>query len=190
LSPGYFLVPRKESFMPAVPKTWGLVLSAICLIAPASTAAIAAGGAGSLDIPQVAGVNAAVDDLTSGVIGDDYPAKWRDVAQDSLLDTWYMYNRECVSWAAFQLNKHGISVRNYGNANNWDDDALRHGYTVDENPTPGSIAQTDAGTLGHVAVVDSATGDTVDVEDYNGRGNGEYLHHTVNKADFKYIHFY
>lgn len=176
--------------MPSVPKTLGTVLSAICLLASSSGVAAAAGGYGSLGGAGLAGARTSDVDPSAGVIGDDYPAIWRDAAQDSTLDTWYMYNRECVSWAAFQLSKHGISVRNYGNANKWDDNALRHGYTVDENPTPGSIAQTDAGTLGHVAVVDSATGDTVDVEDYNGNGKGVYLHHTVKKADYKYIHFY
>lgn len=167
-------------------KTVGAVLSAAALLAPLSGTALAAPGSGSLGTAAQPADTAPV----SAVIGDDYPAVWRDIAQDSTVDTWNMYNRECVSWAAYQLSKHGISVRNYGNANNWDNAAARRGYTVDENPTPGSIAETDAGTLGHVAVVDSATGTTVDVEDYNARGNGQYAHHTVNKADFKYIHFY
>lgn len=164
-----------------------LALSGL-LVLPATPAAVTT-GFGSSSAPHSVALPA--DDVsTAGVIGDDYPAKWRDVAQDSLLDTWNMYNRECVSWAAYQLAKHDVSVRNYGNANNWDDAAQRRGFTVDENPAPGSIAQTDAGRLGHVAVVDSATGDTVDVEDYNGRGDGTYWHHTVKKSDYKYIHFF
>lgn len=172
-------------------KTLGAVLSAAALLAPLSATAVAAPGYGSMSSANLLGDQSAAPTASSApVIGDDYPATWRNIKQDSKLDTWNMYNRECVSWAAYQLNKHGISVRNYGNAKNWDDNAARHGYTVDNVPTPGSIAETDVGTYGHVAVVDSATGDTVEVEDYNWGGDGTYAHHNVNKADFKYIHFY
>ncbi|MFC3454818.1 hypothetical protein [Amycolatopsis speibonae] len=31
---------------------------------------------------------------------DDYPAPWRSAAQDSLLDSWGYYNRECTSFVA------------------------------------------------------------------------------------------
>ena len=171
-------------------KTLGVVLSAAALLAPLSATAVATTGYGSMGTANLLGAQPAPTAPSSAVIGDDYPAVWRDIKQDSTLDTWNMYNRECVSWAAYQLNKHGISVRNYGNAKNWDDDAARHGYTVNDVPTPGSIAETDVGTYGHVAVVDSATGGTVEVEDYNWGGNGTYTHHNVNKADFTYIHFY
>ncbi|AHH98057.1 hypothetical protein GCM10010174_05320 [Kutzneria viridogrisea] len=123
-------------------------------------------------------------------IGDIYPAKWRNIPQDSVVDDWNMYNRECVSWAAFNIDRHGESASNYGDAKYWDDNARQHGYQVDNNPTPGAIAQTDRGTYGHVAIVDSASGNTVTVEDYNWDGTGHYLRHNVNKGDFRYIHFY
>ncbi|WP_432844836.1 CHAP domain-containing protein [Amycolatopsis sp. CA-161197] len=124
------------------------------------------------------------------LIGDNYPAKWRNIPQDSVVDDWNMYNRECVSWAAFTIDRHGESASNYGDAKYWDDNARSHGYRVDNTPTPGSIAQTDAGRYGHVAVVDSVHGSTVTVEDYNWAGDGHYLVHDLDTGDFRYIHFY
>ncbi|WP_103340029.1 CHAP domain-containing protein [Amycolatopsis sp. CA-126428] len=127
---------------------------------------------------------------TAGTIGDIYPAKWRNVPQDSVVDDWNMYNRECVSWAAFNIDRHGESANNYGDAKYWDDNARGDGYRVDNTPTVGAIAQTDNGTYGHVAIVDSVRGGTVTVEDYNWAGDGHYLVHDVNASSFRYIHFY
>ncbi|MFE0020253.1 CHAP domain-containing protein [Amycolatopsis sp. NPDC059021] len=127
---------------------------------------------------------------TAGTIGDIYPAKWRNVPQDSVIDDWNMYNRECVSWAAFTIARHGKSAANYGDAKYWDDNARNNGFRVDNTPTAGSIAQTDNGRYGHVAIVDSVHGDTVTVEDYNWTGDGHYLVHDVKTAAFRYIHFY
>lgn len=126
----------------------------------------------------------------TAAIGDNYPAKWRNVPQDSVVDDWNMYNRECVSWAAFTIARHGQSANNYGDAKYWDDNARNHGYRVDNTPTAGSIAQTDNGRFGHVAVVDSVHGSTVTVEDYNWAGDGHYLVHDVSASSFRYIHFY
>ncbi|MDT8914719.1 CHAP domain-containing protein [Amycolatopsis sp. PS_44_ISF1] len=123
-------------------------------------------------------------------IGDIYPAKWRNAPQDSIVDDWNMYNRECVSWNAYNIARHGKSAANYGNAKYWDDNARQNGFRVDNNPTVGSTAQTDAGQYGHVAIVDSVNGNTVTVEDYNWDGTGHYLQHNINKNDFRYIHFY
>ncbi|SEF37386.1 hypothetical protein SAMN05421837_113216 [Amycolatopsis pretoriensis] len=103
---------------------------------------------------------------TASTIGDIYPAKWRNVPQDSVVDDWNMYNRECVSWAAFTIARHGESANNYGDAKYWDDNARNHGYRVDNKPTAGSIAQTDNGCYGH------------------------YLVHDVSTSSFRYIHFY
>ncbi len=41
---------------------------------------------------------------SSNTSGNDYPAKWADPAQDSVVDTWRMYNRECVSFVAWKLS--------------------------------------------------------------------------------------
>lgn len=123
-------------------------------------------------------------------VGDTYPAKWRNIPQDSVVDDWNMNNRECVSWNAYIIAQHGKSANNYGDAKYWDDNARQNGIRVDSTPTVGATAQTDAGQYGHVALVDSVNGNEVTVEDYNWDGTGHYLQHTINKNDFRYIHFY
>lgn len=39
--------------------------------------------------------------------GDDYPGYLKSAAQDSLVDPWNFYNRECTSFAAWRLNQQG-----------------------------------------------------------------------------------
>src|SRR5690349_9633 len=36
--------------------------------------------------------------------GDDYPPQLKNAAQDSRLDPWREYNRECTSWVAWALH--------------------------------------------------------------------------------------
>ena len=122
--------------------------------------------------------------------GDDYPASLRDHPQDSLVDPWGYYSRECVSFAAWRvLARNGIKVDFAGNAYQWAGWARRHGYVVDRTPTPGSVAWTDAGRLGHVAVVKGTYGDWLVVEEYNYVFRGTYAHRLVRRSDFTaYLH--
>lgn len=71
--------------------------------------------------------------------------------------TWYVASRIAVP-------------SNWGNANTWDNLAPASGWTVSSVPTPGSIAQTDRGSEGHVAVVEavSADGTMIKYSDMNG----------------------
>ncbi|MEV0068613.1 CHAP domain-containing protein [Amycolatopsis sp. NPDC050768] len=156
----------------------------------APTPATATATAAARPMSMAARLGTLAPSAKANLIGDNYPAKWLNIPQDSVVDDWNMYNRECVSWAAFTIDRHGESASNYGDAKYWDDNARKHGYRVDNTPTPGSIAQTDAGRYGHVAVVDSVHGSTVTVEDYNWAGDGHYLVHDLTKGDFRYIHFY
>ncbi|WP_326836122.1 CHAP domain-containing protein [Amycolatopsis rhabdoformis] len=158
--------------------------------APASVASTATATAAARPLSMAATLGTLAPSAQVNLIGDNYPAKWRNIPQDSVVDDWNMYNRECVSWAAFTIDRHGESASNYGDAKYWDDNARKHGYRVDNTPTPGSIAQTDAGRYGHVAIVDSVHGSTVTVEDYNWNGDGHYLVHDLTKSDFRYLHFY
>lgn len=71
--------------------------------------------------------------------------------------TWYVASR--------------ISIpRNWGNANTWDTYARASGWTVSSRPVPGAIAQTRAGGLGHVAIVEevSPDGSQIKYSDMNG----------------------
>jgi surface antigen len=173
--------------------TRGLLAAATVALALATAPAAAATPAGA---PHTTESMASLLGTTrpsavpASTVGDTYPARWRNIPQDSVVDDWNMYNRECVSWNAYIVAQHGRSASNYGNAKYWDDNARGNGIRVDSTPTVGSTAQTDAGQFGHVALVDSVNGDQVTVEDYNWDGTGHYLQHTVSRNDFRYIHFY
>ncbi|MBG6058650.1 putative cell wall-binding protein/surface antigen [Cryobacterium sp. MP_M5] len=124
---------------------------------------------------------------------DDYPAQWRDVPQDSVFDTWREYNRECTSFAAWRLHsRNGFEMPFYDDASGWGADALARGYTVDMNPTVGSIAWW---SYGHLAWVESVNaGGTVTVEAFNWRtptGHDGAYHESTYAASAVsgYIHF-
>ena len=108
---------------------------------------------------------------TGHVIGNDYPYRYNTAG----VDPWNFFKGQCTSFAAWRARsvKH-VGFTNYykgqhwGNANHWDDAARAAGVTVASRPRPGDIAQSDAGTYGHVAYVAkvNANGSFV-VEEYN-----------------------
>ncbi|HEX8581258.1 MAG TPA: CHAP domain-containing protein, partial [Acidimicrobiales bacterium] len=140
--------------------------------------------------------------------GDDYPYRSATCADTGQVDgycpssTWYLGGnwyegfgfayRNCTSWVAWRMNGvNGIAFTNtmrggrWGNANHWDDNARALGYTVSSSPARGAIAQTDAGTFGHVAWVESVNGDgTVTIEEYNRSLTGTYGRRTVAAGSF------
>ncbi len=60
----------------------------------------------------------------------------------------------CTYWAALQRINAGDPIPNsWGNANTWAERARKMNYLVDHSPAEGSIMQTSAGELGHVAYV-------------------------------------
>lgn len=67
-----------------------------------------------------------------------------------------------------------------GNANTWDTNGKNAGYTIDQIPEVGDIAQSDYGKYGHVGVVESVEKDStgkiiqIQVSEYNGAGTGAY----------------
>jgi surface antigen len=118
-----------------------------------------------------------------------YPAEWCNAAQDSLIDSWGMYNRECVSWAAWRRADIGRPIPGgWGNANQWANAARAAGYTVDNTPQVGAIAQTDAGPYGHVAIVEAIQGSDVIVSEMNYDDAGHYRLGTYAASYFDYIH--
>lgn len=132
----------------------------------------------------------------SGVIGDDYPDRWRHLDPDSHIDDWGMYVRYCTSFVAHRLsstNKFELP-RAYGNAEAWGGRARSEGYTVDNHPSRGSVAWSAASSenwgYGHVAWVAAVNGDMVTVEEYNYGKRNAYNSRTVHKSAFTgYIHF-
>jgi surface antigen len=108
----------------------------------------------------------------SGVIGNNYPYS----GQTSGVDRWNMYKGQCTSFAAWRIESvhHVRGFTNWykgahwGNANSWDNAARATGVTVSSRPHVGDIAQSDAGSYGHVAYVAkvNSNGSFV-VEEYN-----------------------
>jgi surface antigen len=141
--------------------------------------------------PKVVWVTIQAGKGGSGDPGDDYPAQWRNAAQDSVLDQWREYNRECTSFVAWALySRNGFNMPFYDNANGWGPDAARRGYALNSTPAVGSVAWSNAGTWGHVAYVVAVSGGSVTIEEYNHYGNGTYDKRTVSAATFTgYIHF-
>lgn len=124
-------------------------------------------------------------------LGDNYPAGLRAAPQDSLVDPWGYYNRECVSFAAWRtLETDHVTVYYAGSAYQWAGYAKRHGFIVDTNPAPGSVAWTNAGKFGHVAMVERVLGPYLVVEEYNYVSPGTYSHRVVLASAFKkFLHF-
>lgn len=76
-----------------------------------------------------------------------------------------------------------------GNANTWDDFAPANGGTVSLVPVVGAVAQTDAGGLGHVALVEQVSGSTVLIKEMNARGLGVTDERWTPISDWKYLYF-
>jgi surface antigen len=128
-----------------------------------------------------------------GALCDDYPARLRNAARDSIIDPWRFYNRECTSFVAWRMNSaNNVDFDNFmgggrfGNAYNWDNNARALGYRVDHVPARGAIAESD--TQGHVAWVASVGDGEVTVEDYNFTRPGDYDVRTVATSTYVYIH--
>ncbi len=126
--------------------------------------------------------------------GGGYPARWCEIPQDSVIDNWGMYNRECVSYTAFRVAASGRYMPYWGgigNANQWDDNARAWGIPVDQNPRPGDVAISNAGYYGHAMYVESVNGDgTINISQYNASLNGTYsTRSNLNPAGLWFIHF-
>ncbi|CCX17460.1 Similar to Staphylococcal secretory antigen ssaA; acc. no. Q5HLV2 [Pyronema omphalodes CBS 100304] len=122
---------------------------------------------------------------------DDYDYRGRC----SGVDPWLYYKCQCVSFVAQRINERlGIKFNNkykgatWGYANQWDEAARRSGVLINKTPKPGAIAQTNAGSMGHVAWVSAVNGNKVTVEEYNYVHVKGYGVRTVDKGTFNYIH--
>lgn len=92
-------------------------------------------------------------------------------------DRWGYCTRQCVSYAAWAVERSGRSApRYYGNAKNWVSKAWASGvsvYTTD--PQPGDVAISTAGTWGHAMYVEQVSGNRIFVSEYNKRLDGQYF---------------
>src|SRR3954447_5685402 len=127
----------------------------------------------------------------SGV--DDYPSRLKKAAQDSLVDPWQFYNRECTSFVAWRLNsENNVPFTDYfegahwGNASNWKNAAKSLGIPVDDNATRGAVAWWSAGSAGsshgHVAWVQVVGDSSITIEEYNYLHRGFYDTRTISTS--------
>lgn len=127
-----------------------------------------------------------------------YPSQWARAPQDSLIDDWGMFNRECVSYTAYKVHQDYLAGKNrhdmpywggIGNANQWDDNARAYRIAVDYNPTPGSIAISNAGAYGHAMYVQYVNGNQIYVQQYNQQLTGQYSEGWRYTTGLVFLHF-
>lgn len=147
----------------------------------------------SLKAQQYAAIAAASRHLSSGGAGcGGYPGSWCNSPQDSLIDSWGMYNRECVSYAAWKASANGHYVPYWGgrgNANQWPSNARAAGISVNNTPEIGNVAIYMGGYYGHAMVVESIKGSNVIVSSFNGDGTGHFAYDEWPISSLQFIHF-
>lgn len=134
-----------------------------------------------------------------------YPNVWANSPMDTMLDSWGMYNRECVSYAAYKVAASGRNMPGNwpsyyfrygsghgGNARDWIGNADIDGIPYDRNPRVGDVAILVSGTYGHAAYVEQVLdGGRVYISQYNYDWNGNYSEAIINytQANWYFIHF-
>lgn len=125
--------------------------------------------------------------------GGGYPGYLCNAPQDSLVDPWGMYNRECVSYTAYRVAASGRRMPYWGgrgNAIQWPSSARADGIAVDGNPQVGDVAISSAGPYGHAMYVEAVDGNRIRVSQYNfGAVPGMYSEMTISAAGLSFIHF-
>ena len=142
-----------------------------------------------------AGANIVAGDASHG----GYPSQWANAPQDTVSDSWGMFNRECVSYVAWRVhNAYGnmpswgtMYSFPYGSAKYWPGHADEAGIPRGSTPRKGSAAVMTNGPWGHVAWVEDVYGDgSVRVSQYNYAVDGLYSEMTVPASYFAtYIYF-
>ena len=81
--------------------------------------------------------------------------------------TWYVAQKRCIPWG--------------GNASAWLQNARAAGYATGSEPVPGAIMVTKESWWGHVAYVESVSGNYVTISEMNKYGWGRVNYRTLNK---------
>ncbi|MBI3624473.1 CHAP domain-containing protein [Candidatus Saccharibacteria bacterium] len=123
-----------------------------------------------------------------------YPGVWDQAPQDSLLDNWGMWNRECVSYTAWKVyQRYGYMPYwgGHGNANQWPASAASNGIPTGSTPHEGSVAISMAGYYGHDMWVEYVLPNGyIHVSQYNYDLAGHYSEMTINGNGLTYIYFH
>jgi len=163
--------------------------------AAAANAQVAASNAqiATLKAQQYAAIAAASRHISGGSGCGGYPGSWCAAPQDSQVDDWGMYNRECVSYAAWAASdRFGHYVPYWGgrgNAKQWPSNADAAGIPRDSNPRVGDVAIYMGGTYGHAMIVEQVNGSTVRVSSFNGDGTGHFSVDDWPVSLLTFIHF-
>jgi len=121
-----------------------------------------------------------------------YPSNLDHAAQDTLVDPWGMYNRECVSytaWKVFQAYGYMPYWGGQGNANQWPGDARAAGIATGSTPRAQSVAISMNGYYGHAMWVEAVSGNNIYVSQYNYDLAGHYSEMSINGSGLTYIYF-
>ncbi len=128
--------------------------------------------------------------------GDTYPSPWCSSYQDSMFDSWGMYNRECVSYTAWRVSESGRYMPSWGwlglgKANQGDDNAIRQGIPVDNSPRAGDVAIKNSMPYGHAMYVESVNSNgSINISQYNYSLDGRFsLAYNVSASGLLFIHF-
>ncbi len=118
--------------------------------------------------------------------------------QDTSIDPWNLYNRECVSYVAWALqNRFHKSVQPFhgdGNAMDWPGAAPRWSgaYRV-YDPQPGDAvilpASGNFAPIGHAMIVESVNGGDIFVSQYNFYGTGQYSTMWIKNSGVIFLRF-
>lgn len=130
--------------------------------------------------------------------GGGYPSKWCSIGQDTVVDNWGLYNRECVSYSAWRAEQMGKFVSNFsgrGNAMDWPDSAVRFsGAKIVDTPKVGDVAIMPAipglAPIGHSMNVEKIIDkNTVFISQYNFYGTGEFSTMELKTSGIIFIRF-
>lgn len=131
--------------------------------------------------------------ISSGRSGGGYPDKWAFAAQDSLVDTWGLYNRECVSYTAWKVYQSGKRMPYFGgrgNAKQWPSTAQSFGISTGSEARAQSVAISYGGPYGHSMWVEEVlSGGRIRVSEYNFNIDGQYTERIISSAGLTYIYF-
>jgi len=125
-----------------------------------------------------------------------YPTYLANAGQDTIIDPWGMYNRECVSYTAWKVQQtYGYMPYwgGRGNAIEWPGDARSAGIPTGGAPRVHSVAIWNVGAFGHAMWVEAVNSDgSIYVSQYNYDYQGHYSEMYVSAAQaktFTYIYF-
>lgn len=125
--------------------------------------------------------------------GGGYPDKLANAPQDSLVDPWGMYNRECVSYTAWKVHQTFGEMPywgGHGNANQWPASARADDIPTGDTPKKHAVAIAFIGPYGHSMFVEEVLKNgKIRVSEYNYFVNGTYTERIIPADGLTYIYF-